>query len=140
MKHAQLPEKFHKKYKFDQDLSKKVSWKINSFEELGLLDPFPAENIEIDKEDDVDSKEKEEEKKDKNPKKLERRKTKERLKELEAEETPLEYSWEFVYPLIRIDKNCSPLTVYIPKKEIMFKIMRASIEVDTEFDFWFNRG
>ena len=54
-------------------------------------------------------------------------------------EEPLEYSDEFVYPLIRIDQFQSPLSIYIPKKEIMFKIMRASIEVDTEGEFWFNQ-
>ena len=45
---------------------------------------------------------------------------------------------DLVYKKARFQNNFIPQVVYVPRKDIMFKIMRACIEVKSEQDFWFN--
>jgi len=46
------------------------------------------------------------------------------------------YVDELVYAESRFTKGSSPVCVYIPNKDIMFKIMRACIKVETPADLW----
>ena len=45
---------------------------------------------------------------------------------------------DWVYPESRYIKGFSPYVIYIPKKEIMLKMMRACIEIKRPEDLWFN--
>jgi len=45
---------------------------------------------------------------------------------------------DWVYPESRYIKGFSPYVIYIPKKEIMLKMMRACIEVKKPEHLWFN--
>lgn len=49
-----------------------------------------------------------------------------------------ESAYDFVYPEIRLDEDRSPATIFIPTKELMFKLMRASIGVKAKEELWFN--
>lgn len=46
---------------------------------------------------------------------------------------------ELVYPQSRSNKDFIPLMIYIPRKELMWKMMRACIGVTDEKELWFNR-
>lgn len=74
--------------------------KINSFEFVGLPDPYPAEN-----------------------------KFKTQIKR------PKSIS-DLVYKKSRLIKGYIPYAIYIPRAEIMFKIMRACINVEKKEDLW----
>ena len=43
---------------------------------------------------------------------------------------------DLVYLETRYYKEASPLCIYIPKKEVMLKIMRACIGANKTSDFW----
>ena len=45
---------------------------------------------------------------------------------------------DWVYPESRYIKGFSPYVIYIPKKEIMLKMMRACVDVKRPEDLWFN--
>ena len=45
---------------------------------------------------------------------------------------------DLIYPDCRYIEGNSPKTIYIPRPEIMFKIMRACIDVFRVKDLWFN--
>ena len=45
---------------------------------------------------------------------------------------------DWVYPESRYVEGLSPFVIYIPKKEIMLKMMRACIEVKKPEDLWIN--
>lgn len=45
---------------------------------------------------------------------------------------------DWVYPESRYIEGFSPYVIYIPKKEIMMKMMRACIEVKKPEDLWIN--
>ena len=47
---------------------------------------------------------------------------------------------KLVYPEFRYIKGQVPYCIYIPRKEIMLKLMRACIGVTREEDLWFNLG
>ena len=47
---------------------------------------------------------------------------------------------EDVYAPSRYSPDYSPLLIYIPKKEVMFKMMRACIGVKCTSDLWINRN
>ena len=42
-----------------------------------------------------------------------------------------------VYPMKRYIKDWSPLCLYIPSKDILFKLMRACVGAEQETDLWF---
>ena len=42
-----------------------------------------------------------------------------------------------VYPKERYNEGNSPYTIYIPSKDIMFKLMRACIHAEDPTDLWF---
>ena len=44
---------------------------------------------------------------------------------------------DLVYKRQRFANNFIPQVVYVPRKDIMFKLMRACIEVKTKEEFWF---
>lgn len=46
---------------------------------------------------------------------------------------------DLVYPESKYIEEFPPLQIYIPKKEIMLKLMRASISVSTPEELWFNK-
>ena len=46
---------------------------------------------------------------------------------------------DLIYGKSRFLKHMSPWQVYIPRKEIMFKIMRACIEVKEPNELWINK-
>lgn len=81
---------------------------INSFEQLGIMDPFCFEK-HVQREDEPDA--------------------------FQLPETP----YQDIYPESRLnDPECSPSEIYIPRKEIMFKLMRACIKVKNVKHLWFN--
>ena len=48
---------------------------------------------------------------------------------------------DMVYSESRMkDPECSPLCVYIPNRQIMFKLIRACIGVHTASELWFMRN
>ena len=46
---------------------------------------------------------------------------------------------DFVYPKTRLSEQRSPLTIYLPTKEVMLKLMRACIGVQAIDQLWFNQ-
>ena len=92
---------------------------INSFHQIGLIDPFPNDEIK----EDLDSSSQDSSK--------------------EAVETQIfkrlpERPTHLVYPLNRFRQDQSPICIYIPDKRVMLKLMRACICVTHEDQFWFN--
>ena len=93
-----LPKGFLQKYKIIA--SDPCSWKINSFEQIGIHDPFPLENPS-DQQDMP-----------------------------ENFQSVRESSQEEVYDSDRMNSQFgSPAMIYIPRKELMIKMMRACIAV-----------
>ena len=45
---------------------------------------------------------------------------------------------DLVYPESRLIKEYSPFAIYIPKKEIMLKLMRSTIMVKKKETLWIN--
>ena len=84
---------------------------INGFKQIGLSDPFPDDQVNL----------------------------KESLKSEEAPFISLPSTNSVsVYPASRMIKSNSPFCIYIPRKEVMFKLMRACINVKFEHELWFN--
>ena len=81
---------------------------INSFFSVGIMDPFPNDDLNI-----IGSRD-------------------------DGEEilTPPEKVEDFVYPASRYIEGKRPWCLYIPNKEIMFKMMRACIKVKDPKDLW----
>ena len=46
---------------------------------------------------------------------------------------------KLVYAKQRFQPNTSPFCIFIPRREMMFKMMRACIEVKTANDLWLNK-
>ena len=85
------------------------SYVIGSFHKIGWNDPFAHEELNSDLESEI-------------PK-----------PELNIEiDTP-------VYNLKRLVPGMSPSCLWMPKKELMVKLMRACINARTKNDLWFNR-
>ena len=83
---------------------KNSSFNINTFEMLGIWDPFPLENYSG-----------------------------------QPEYRQPAHDVDLVYSHMRLAKKmCSPLCVYIPTKEIMFKIQRACIGVKKAEELWYH--
>ena len=83
---------------------------INSFASLGLSDPYPHDDEFITGSlDDGESM--------KMPEKVD----------------------DLVYPESRLIPEYSPFCIYIPKKEIMLKLMRSTIMVKKKEDLWVNQ-
>ena len=86
---------------------------VNSFCQIGISDPFPDDDQFIEGSlDDVDP---------------------------EVYQMPSTPS-ELVYDNSRYLKGLGPYCVYIPRKELMLKIMRACISVTDECDLWLSGG
>jgi hypothetical protein len=82
---------------------------INSFQTIGWSDPFPQDDeFIIGSLDDGDN--------------------------LVVPEAPL----DLVYEESRYMQDCSPLCIYVPKKEIMLKMMRACVEIKNPCSLWFH--
>jgi len=84
------------------------SYNMNSFLQMGLEDPFPSDDLTIIGSYDDD-----------------------------------DYKipacvHDNVYSDCRYYESCSPLCIYIPRKELMFKLMRACVEVKQTNELWFN--
>ena len=50
-----------------------------------------------------------------------------------------EHVSDFVYPISKLVYTLSPTTIYLPSKKILFKLMRACIEVHDVEHLWFNK-
>ena len=85
---------------------------INSFSKIGWADPFPNESLMMSDEED---------------------------RELfnQVKENPLK---TFIYSKERTLTKESPSMVYLPNKVVMFKIMRACIDVTDKSKLWYNCG
>ena len=83
---------------------------MNSFLQMGFEDPFPNEDLTIIGSYDDDS-----------------------------YKIPT-HAGDLVYSECRYIKGNSPLCVYIPRKELMFKLMRACVEVKHRDELWFNKS
>ena len=46
------------------------------------------------------------------------------------------YKIDYIYPASRILHSQSPWQIYIPNKAVMFKLMRACIDVNRPEDLW----
>ena len=87
-----------KKYELWEEEDK--DYRINCFEQIGWVDPFPKENL------------------------------------FKSKYTKTEDYEKLVYAESRFKPDEPPQVVYIPRREIMFKIMRACIDVKHEEDLW----
>ena len=47
---------------------------------------------------------------------------------------------DLVYARSRLEQDFSPLVVYLPTKQLMFKMMRACSGCFSDKDLWFNPG
>ena len=84
---------------------------IDSLYRIGMADPFPNNpNLIITCNDD-----------------------------LPAEEKMVTEVGQNVYGETRYIKGFSPYCIYIPTKDVMFKLMRACVGVKHVEDLWFNR-
>lgn len=84
------------------------SYLINQFSEVGMTDPFPPELLEP------------------------RADVPKRLRPMGDIDLP-------VYPEYKMnDPLSSPASAYLPRKELMLKMMRAAFEVNNESQLWFN--
>ena len=46
---------------------------------------------------------------------------------------------QLVYPKSRYIEGMFPWVIYVPRQDVMFKMMRACVEVTKEEELWFNR-
>ena len=52
---------------------------------------------------------------------------------------PKRYS-DTIYEEYKMNReDCSPLCLFVPRKELMLKMIRACINVKSDWDLWFNR-
>ena len=94
------------------DDTKLMNFNILSFTQIGLEDPFPADEDLYDGSwDDIAP---------------------------EVYKIPMKPT-DLVYKRDRYFAEHSPLHIYIPRKEIMFKLMRACVAVQTPEELWFNK-
>ena len=84
---------------------------VNSFERVGLADPFPNDEDEADRESDLA----------RNAKILE-----------DPLQVPIYPDWK------AYDPSMTPLQIFIPSKALMFKLMRSCIDVKLPQDLWIN--
>ena len=47
---------------------------------------------------------------------------------------------DLVYHENRYKEDCSPYTIYLPSNDVMFKMMRACLGCEKDYDLWFNLG
>ena len=47
---------------------------------------------------------------------------------------------DIIYPLTRFHPKDTPMIIYIPSKEIMFKMMRACVNCKTPEELWVNQN
>ena len=52
---------------------------------------------------------------------------------------PPQIEGELVYDKCRYMEGYGPKCIFIPSKQIMFKLMRACVDVQDESELWFNR-
>jgi hypothetical protein len=83
---------------------------INSFKGIGLSDPYPHDDEKI----------------------------KGSLDDGHGIKMP-EKAEDLVYPVSRYIEEYSPFCIYIPKKEIMLKLMRSSVMVKQKDELWINK-
>ena len=107
---ASLDPNFLIKYGFVENINDLKQFNINSFKQIGFPDPFY--NTDYLKQAVDDSS----------------------LVKFFSETTDL------VYPDKWYKLENSPLCIYIPRKELMFKIMRGCIGVTKENELWFNQA
>ena len=90
-----------------------VPYQVNGFFQLGINDPYPEDIVS--------------------------------LKGSRGDNDPyllglFEDDSALVYNSDRYVLDCSPLMIYVPRKEVMFKMMRACVKVDRPDELWFNRS
>ena len=88
-------------------------WLIGLFPTIGWSDPFPEEDLAYD------------------PLGTKYKFTKTDLDNLEVDQP--------CYAPSRYIKGQSPHMLWIPKRELLVKLMRASVCVKNKYDLWFNR-
>lgn len=111
---------FKKRYKMVD--RRKLVFLINDFAQIGWCDPFPLEAVEVEAQASVATAEGEEEIVPSS---------------LKAGGVRVPYSpLDRVYPETRMIDGFSPTVIYIPSREIMFKMMRACIGVTDPKDLW----
>lgn len=108
MEASNLAPNFLKKYKLADELPLNP-FNINSFLQVGIEDPFPDDDLKYAGSlDDVDP---------------------------DLFKLP-DHPMHLVYDQCRYIQGLSPYCIYIPRREIMFKLMRACILVKQEEDLW----
>jgi hypothetical protein len=109
---AEINTDFLIKFGFDDPADDMKDFMINSFRQVGMSDPFPDDDQFIEGSlDDVDP---------------------------ELYKVPQSPD-ELVYPAYRYVKGRCPYCIYIPRKEIMLKIMRACVGVDSVSEVWYHQ-
>ena len=91
-----------------------TKYNISSFEEIGIVDPFPDDKIQ-----------------------KRNFKIPQRVNEIYDIEQLVYHESRYCYnenPKLKKNIFC----IFIPSKEVMFKLMRASIHVSSESELWFN--
>jgi hypothetical protein len=82
-------------------------YNINSFQTIGWNDPFPRDELLV-----LGS-----------------------IKDHKGLRKP-QNAYDLVYERRRYTPECSPQCIYIPKKEIMLKLMRSCVGVEKPQDLW----
>ena len=75
-------------------------YNINSFEQIGISDPFPSEPF------------------------------------LHKFTFPVRFD-DFSYPIQKLTENESPKLIFIPSSKVMFKLMRACLDIYSEEYLWY---
>ena len=113
---AAVSEKFGKRYKMKDEHQEKWASKflISSFEQIGWQDPFPNDCM--------------------------MHAFKDKGHKCDCPKTMVPANSEnLVYPESRYIKGMIPFVIYIPKKEMMMKMIRACFGVKKVEDLWFNQ-
>lgn len=118
---SKLPKDFLVKYDLATKPEEMLPHHINCFHHMAMQDPFTDDHLHIkgslhDFQVHVD------EYKEEN------------INDVEAD------PYKLVYNSARYVHNMSPLCLYLPRKEILFKLMRACLGVRVMKDIWYERG
>ena len=112
---SKIGKNFMKNYKMQDVKTQPTSYNISSFEEIGMVDPFPESPM------------------------IKRHFNLPRCLGIgEYDTNHLVYDESRYHLDDDISKNIYCL--YIPSKEVMFKIMRACVNAQIENDLWFNQN
>ena len=62
------------------------------------------------------------------------------LEDMDLNASVVQDSTVFIYPRDKILAKNSPMQIYIPSAAVMFKMMRACIDIKDPSDLWMNKN